>query len=87
MDVKKCLKFFRSKKLEGFKGSRVEMVEDDGWALPGWTGIVVIEDSASVVVRWDNGKRLSHMKNNLRMIPMASFDDPNAAFKFRKHNV
>ena len=68
-----------------FQGSRVEMVEADGWAVVGWTGIVVIEDRDSVVVRWDNGKRLSHMKNNLKIMPITSCDDPNTVFKFRRY--
>lgn len=65
-----------------FLGSRVEMVEFDGWGMPGWTGIVTDADKFTVVVKWDNGKRLSHSKNNLRMIAIQ--DGPNFAFKMYK---
>ena len=72
-----------------FFGSRVEMVENDGWAKPGWTGIVIDEDEYSVVVGWDNRKRLSHLKRNLRIILVTkgdgSNDDPNMAFKMHKY--
>lgn len=71
----------RKRKMEkNFQGSRVKMVKSDRWAAVGWTGIVMREDSESVIVRWDNGKRYSHMKYNLKMIPITAFDDPNTAF-------
>ena len=66
-----------------WQGSRVEMVKADGWAVVGWTGIVIESRNSSVVVRWDNGKRYAHRKKNLKMVSITSCNDPNTAFKFR----
>ncbi len=69
-----------------WQGSRVEMVEADGWAAVGWTGIVIESRDSSVVVRWDNGKRYAHRKKNLKMIPIiTSWSNPNEAFKYRRY--
>jgi len=61
------------------------MVKDDWWAEVGWTGIAVQSDKHSVLVRWDNGRRLNHMKKNLRIMSVTEGDNPNFVFKMRKY--
>ena len=71
-----------------FKDKRVEMVKGDSWARKGWTGVVVIEDINSVIVEWDNGKRLSHRKCNVRIISETTFsNNPNRAFVLHKQRL
>lgn len=68
------------------KGDRVTMLKFDGWAFPGWGGIVIAVSPgrSNIHVKWDNGKTYSHMKKYVRL--MGREDGPNIAFLIHKLN-
>lgn len=61
------------------------MLIDDGWAAPGWTGVVIDEDEGTALVRWYNGKQLRHMKDSLRIMSVIEGDNPNTLFQMLKY--
>jgi hypothetical protein len=66
---------------------RVRMTRSDGWAEEGWTGeaVDIGRFGGSIVVLWDNGKKLSHIQSDIEFTDNRNPNIAFIAFKMRKN--